>query len=683
MLFNMAAKFPEDLAVGAACSLCVICTEACHNARSLDCGHTFCGGCLDRYCHSLQQDGSVESSAAIPCPSCRQLSSCSNLTTTNEVSSSSESGVTVDDPLTSIAAMIESPKPVFCDVCRYKKRESFAREHCPTCTINLCEHCKNEHDRHTPFRGHAAVPVTQRDRSALKCEQHESEFVRYYCSACIAPLCAVCAVVDHVGHSTTDLNDALLGKREALDSSIRGISEHVVHYEEAVARLEDVHGILEAAVKKTRLEIERHSAALIAAINHNQHMLIDELDLRYKASKKVIDIERENCATQLASMKSLWKFAAKLMEPGQALQLLAMYSDVSKMIDSITRSPEPRLPREATRMTMFVPKEQLNVGELQTCDISMDLIKRVSSTTGDSGIESPRATSPVPSLSDLPSPTSRTIGQKFQTPKLLWKTDKTGQRTGEINEPYGVTISSDGTVVVAEWLNQRLQVFDATGYTRNIFGQGIIQPWGVAFTPDGMLAITDEKDHTVKVFHSQTGEVISSWKKNTFGWPRGIAVNSAGHIIVSDAQHSKHTVGIYLPDGRCLSEFGSQGSGNSQFHWPRYIAVDCHRGDRIVVSDGSNNCVKIFDATGQFIMKFGSVGVGDGRLKHPRGIAVDPVGNILVADQDNNRVSLFTGEGQFIRHVLSIHKPWGIAINESGLLAVTHKQSVSLYKMLN
>jgi len=137
---------------------------------------------------------------------------------------------------------------------------------------------------------------------------------------------------------------------------------------------------------------------------------------------------------------------------------------------------------------------------------------------------------------------------------------------------------------------------------------------------------------------------------------------------------------IHLPDGQRVHEFGSQGSGNLQFHWPRYVTVDRLHDDHIIVSDGSNHCVKVFDSTGQFLLKFGSLGSGDGHLKHPRGVAVDPVGNIIVADQDNNRVSLFTGDGHFVRHILSIHRPWGIAVNSSGALAVTHKQSVSLYK---
>ena len=651
---------------------CIICQEICLNAASLNCGHRFCRSCLD---HKSQLHDEFSQNETICCPVCHQPSSRTDKlytsTTDCEVLNLSPKEISV--PMT-----VQSLKPVNCDVCKYKRHDICASDHCPVCAINLCELCKCDHDRHEPFQAHMAVPVTQCDRSALRCEAHEAEYVRYYCSSCIAPLCAVCAVTEHVGHQTSDLAVALCGKQDSIDIAINKVTEYVTQYEELLARLEDVCSIRDAAMKKTRAEIDRHTAGIIEAVHARRQELLDEVDAHHKCSQKVIDIERESYTTQLVSMKSLWKFAAKLTEPGQSLQLLAMYGDVKKMIDAVTNAPEPQLPCEATQIPMFVPKQQLTLGDLKTCEISMDLVRRVTNATSDSGIVSPRASSPV-----CQGVKHNSTSVHWQTPRLLWKADKTGHRPGEINEAYDVAVATDGTVIIAEWLNQRLQVFDFTGYSRDVVGQGHIQPWGIALTPDGLAIVTDEKERTVKVFDYNTGVLLTSWKKLMFGWPRGVAVNTAGHVIVTDAQHNRHSVIIHLPDGQRVHEFGSQGTGNLQFHWPRYVTVDRLHDERIIVSDGSNHCVKVFDSTGQFLLKFGSLGSRDGHLKHPRGVAVDPEGNIIVADQDNNRVSMFTRDGHFIRHILSIHRPWGVAVNSSGALAVTHKQSVCLYKIFD
>ena len=156
--------------------------------------------------------------------------------------------------------------------------------------------------------------------------------------------------------------------------------------------------------------------------------------------------------------------------------------------------------------------------------------------------------------------------------------------------------------------------------------------------------------------------------------------------MVTDNEHQHHRVSVHAQDGRCLRQFGSQGAGNEQFHWPRYVTTDqgpCRGEPRILVADGSNHCVKVFTAQGKYLTKFGSQGAGDGQMKHPRGLAVDPNGGVLVCDQDNNRVSLYGPDGRFVRQVLSVHRPWGLALSERGYVAVTNKQGLHYYKMFD
>ena len=685
----MAAKFPDDdtasvcSGVSALSALsvlsddminCLICTEPFQNPKVLPCHHTFCEACLEKYLRSYQQSGD-ETVKTFPCPICRQSVPLPELGLENQFQDAR-----IEEIQGLVAKISTHPKKVHCDVCKYKKREISAKDHCTNCSINYCEHCSQDHHQHNLFQNHSVIPVTELESSSLKCEVHTAENVRYYCATCMSPLCTVCAVSDHQDHNTMELHAALGTRKNVIETKIHNMSEKVMKHEEFLMQLEDVSNIQEAAVKKTKLEIERHVNGLIAQLHARKQVLLDELEKAHLAQKKSLALERENCTFQLANMKSLWKFAAKLTEPSQSLQLLVMHSDLTKMVDSINTAPAPRLPKELAVMSMFVPKEHMSVGEIQKCQLSSDLMKRIAQVgevSNGFGVESPRTMSPSPQYATQ---YMEPMTIKWQNPRLCWKVDKLGQKTGEINEAYDVTISPNGTVITAEWLNQRLQVFDSTGFSKDILGQNLIQPWGVTLTREGNLAVTDEKDRTVKVL-TPSGTFIIGWKKLTFGWPRGIAINSTGQYIVTDTQHGKHTVSIHLPDGQCIRSFGSQGSGNEQFHWPRYVTVD-HR-DRILVSDSSNHCIKVFDPAGQYLYKFGSAGNGDGQMKHPRGICVDPNDNIIIADQDNNRVTLYSPDGKFMRHILQIQRPWGVAISEGGLLAVTQKPALSLYKVFD
>lgn len=688
----MAAKFPEDSEVSDLIT-CAICTEPFEDPKVLPCQHTFCCKCLEKYFQSYTPDGSL-SEGCYPCPVCRASVS---------LPESGLEGLKLDPdkagPLQDLATKIASKK-LHCDVCKYSKRETTAKNYCSHCNINYCDNCSKDHESHNLFQNHAVVPVSQMDKAILRCEVHEAEHVKYYCSTCMAPLCTVCAVSEHKDHHTIELNAALGNKKETIQTQVMGMSSKVMKYEELLLQLEEIQSVREAGLKKTKSEIERHVNNLIAKLNLNKQELFDELDRSHDAGMKQVNIEKENCAFQLANMKSLWKFAAKLMEPSQAVQLIAMHGDLIKMVESNVKAPDPAIAKECVVMNMFMPKEHLTVGELHKCELSSDLLTRVSEVTdgsygsntsinrmnGTTSPRTPRAQSPrMFDRSRNQSP--RTIyfdngpyGVQWHTPKLRWKIDKTGGKKGEINEAYDVAIMPTGDIVVAEWLNQRLQIFDSSGYSKEVIGANLVQPWGVTVTKEGNLAVTDEKDRTLKVFSPQ-GYLVVAWKKMMFGWPRGIVVNRSGQYIVTDNQHGRHSVSIHLSDGKCIRQMGSQGSGNEQFHWPRYVTVDHH--DRIIVADSSNHCVKVFDPTGQFIFKFGSLGNNEGQMKHPRGVCVDPNDNILVADQDNDRISMYGPDGKFIRHVINIQRPWGVALSEDGTMAVTQKPALCIFKVFD
>lgn len=50
---------------------------------------------------------------------------------------------------------------------------------------------------------------------------------------------------------------------------------------------------------------------------------------------------------------------------------------------------------------------------------------------------------------------------------------------GELNRPTGVAVDRDGLIYVADWGNDRLQIFDAEGaFITKMTGDGTISKWG-------------------------------------------------------------------------------------------------------------------------------------------------------------------------------------------------------------
>lgn len=401
----MAAKYPSEMSEAQEDSLnCLICTEPYNEPKVLPCQHMFCNSCLERYYNTCQEEKKCDP-GTFPCPICRQV-----VTVPDKGVQEFKTG--------QIQELVQKAtgkkaKKIHCDVCKYKKLDVIARDHCPSCGINYCDTCSKDHNRHCLFQNHSVIPVAQMDKSALRCEAHEAEVVKYYCATCNVPLCTVCAVTSHNGHQTLEMNTALGNKKDNIETRIAGMSDRVMRHEEVLAQLEDIQNIREAAMKKSQLEIERHVASLIAQLEVRKENLIQELDKSHNAANKQINIEKDNLAFELANMKSLWKFAAKLTEPTQSLQLLAMHDDVMAMVKSMSLE-EPKFSRDSKVISMFVPKLDMSVGCFQRCELTSDIVYGLSELTDTSTQKEMKTVS----YGDLYQPSQ---SYKWHTPRLTWK----------------------------------------------------------------------------------------------------------------------------------------------------------------------------------------------------------------------------------------------------------------------
>tara|TARA_R110002049_G_scaffold2750_2_gene21795 strand:+ start:680883 stop:681863 length:981 start_codon:yes stop_codon:yes gene_type:complete len=94
------------------------------------------------------------------------------------------------------------------------------------------------------------------------------------------------------------------------------------------------------------------------------------------------------------------------------------------------------------------------------------------------------------------------------TPELIdiWgsQSDQPGRETGQFYYPYDLAIAGDGSVVVCEYGNQRLQRFASDGsWIATWGGPGILpgqlyQPWGVVIDSYDRVHILDSNNHRVQ-----------------------------------------------------------------------------------------------------------------------------------------------------------------------------------------
>jgi streptogramin lyase len=238
-----------------------------------------------------------------------------------------------------------------------------------------------------------------------------------------------------------------------------------------------------------------------------------------------------------------------------------------------------------------------------------------------------------------------------QAATRLSKLELVWSLTGEPNlldAPQGVTVDTQGNVVVIDSGNRRIQKFDSSGKSLVL--------WGEIGRGPGQFRFTQFK-------YGVEGGLAAA---------APLAVDGKSNIYVADPLN--HRIQKFDANGQFLTQWGAQGDGDGQFQSPYGVAVDAK--GNIFVSDFTRNDIQKFDGQGQFVLKWGGKGSEGGKFNHPGSIAVDTQGNVYVVDYGNSRIQKFDGEGKLL-------VAWGTQGSGSGQfsqpVAVTVDKAGSVY----
>ncbi|XP_019613933.1 PREDICTED: tripartite motif-containing protein 3-like [Branchiostoma belcheri] len=263
-----------------------------------------------------------------------------------------------------------------------------------------------------------------------------------------------------------------------------------------------------------------------------------------------------------------------------------------------------------------------------------------------------------------------------------------GQEEGLFNHPVGATVSDEGEIFVADYGNQRIQVFNLQGeyvsqFPTMVPGGERMYPHDVAMDGEGNLWVvgcTNSAGFGLQC--TKQGRVLTKIDLQYTEWRRRTAVavdTRRNHVLVTQTLGAKGNlhgeVLVFKANGTHLRTVGWQ----EGMKVPCYITVDGE--GNIFVSDWGNCSVYVYNRDGQFLFKFGEPGNDLDQLWLPRGICTDREGNIIVADSGNRLVKIFDKDGTFLTHTAASKEPWAVTIATSGQLVVTDwaKNTVSVY----
>lgn len=257
----------------------------------------------------------------------------------------------------------------------------------------------------------------------------------------------------------------------------------------------------------------------------------------------------------------------------------------------------------------------------------------------------------------------------------LWPYGTTPQPIAQPTDPYaGITtpVTADSTLGSAGTASAQFQA-----------------PRGIAMAADGSLYVADSLNNRIQHLR-QDGTVLQAWGTfadvskgaapgGTFNEPWGVAVAPDGSVFVADTWN--YRVQKFTSDGKFLSMWGTGPAlGQDQFYGPRGLAVD--KLGRVFVADTGNKRIVIYDGNGNYLSEFGEPGLQLGQLDEPVDIAIDPSENVYVTDTWNQRVQVFSPDGTGLVYSASAEWPvdgwFGNGLDNKPFIAVDASGSVSV-----
>ena len=121
--------------------------------------------------------------------------------------------------------------------------------------------------------------------------------------------------------------------------------------------------------------------------------------------------------------------------------------------------------------------------------------------------------------------------------QFIRKFGSKGKRNGELDRLYGIGLLSNRNIVVGEFGNNRISIFDQEGTFIKIIGAGELgNALHLFIDSDDNILIADQINTRIAIYSSQNGNLLKSIPTDdSVGYPFGITMDRDGRIIVSGA----------------------------------------------------------------------------------------------------------------------------------------------------
>ena len=592
---------------------------------------------------------------------------------------------------------VSAPAKTQCNKC--KKRESSC--YCRTCGF-ICERCKDVHSDWEEFSSHEIISLDQLTgdvanlvppvKTVLQCSKHPVKETELFCETCEEMICQHCIVRIHRDHQYDLATDAFPKHQDVIIASLQPVEQQLASVNKALEGLDIRCGQITHQRQTMETDIKRNIRQIHEALEARQEELITQLDQMTRQNMKSLAAQRDQLELVATRLKSCRDFVQESLRTGSQGEILASKKTVVQQVKEMTAEfkPESLVPEQKANMVFTHSQKELTRACQQFGNVFAHSACPEKCHAEGKGLQIAVLGETATAKLHLVNREGKKCSDPLDMTCELVSRDGSSQVRGEVKEvgerkyeiSYRPQCSGQHQLHIrVEDMNIARSPFTISAFTTTPTNtiSGLPQPWGVAVNKRGQIIVTDYTECSVSIFDAN-GEKVKSFGSSGSGpgqmsSPAGVALTATGDILLCDK--SNHRIQLFSAEGKTVKCVGTQGSGDLQFQHPLYIAVHPHS-NMVYVTDFGNHRVQILNADLTFSSSFGSKGSGDGQFNCPYGICFDSTGNVYVAERDNHRVQVFTARGEYVRQFGKkgdgegeLNMPVGIAIDSSGIVYVS------------
>ena len=558
---------------------------------------------------------------------------------------------------------------------------------CLDCEAMLCRNCNELHRRWKDFKSHKTIPITEffqipakqamvtpdRAPDAELCKHHTGQILDLYCKTCSKLICQYCTLMhpySHRGHDYGFADLVVEEEREKIRQVRTSLKRLLDQVRNGVKKIEQCEKQVEIESKANIEKIRVTYGEVYKLLKQREEETVEKVNTIRNEFKRTLAVQKESTKSVESQLVSCDEFSDKVLRDNRIKKVLAYSKRIKNTVVELTKQVEhtsfnPECKPNDMIVTFCNPAEFVNDS---VCDVSCS--PHLPNCTMSQPVEISDRVNVTVTLKDIVGSPIANQSENLEVcsnkeREFLQNTHIEEESRGQYHIWYNRKRKEDHSLSVywrgLEVNHKRIKVsMNVRDYNKLEQEVKIIDKYGrnnkklafpnlLAKGPNDELIVFNYSTDQLVVFDGlfQYSHVIGRTGRGNgkFQSVTGIAVDKKGYLYASDC--TLHCIQKFKLSGEFISQFGSQGTANSNFWSPYGLVVS--QSELLFVCDHDNHKIDVFQNE-QFSYCFGQHGIEPGSLNQPVDLTLNnSEDQLFVTEYSNNRVQVFTPAGQFLK----------------------------------